>query len=185
MKMISNITDQTSGEIFINNQNITRLSRNYLSKTLSYVSQDRENLQGFTVFEYVEMGRFPYQNLIGTYDEKSKKIIDKSLKTINMHKRKDEFVNNLSGGEMQILRIGRSLVQDVDLILLDEPTSNLDINNTILVKELILDLSKKGKDIIISTHDINFAKSISNYIFMIKKGKIFDHGEAKECFNEK
>ena len=137
MKMISNITDQTSGEIFINNQNITRLSRNYLSKTLSYVSQDRENLQGFTVFEYVEMGRFPYQNLIGTYDEKSKKIIDKSLKTINMHKRKDEFVNNLSGGEMQILRIGRSLVQDVDLILLDEPTSNLDINNTILVLSLI------------------------------------------------
>ena len=162
MKMISNITDQTSGEIFINNQNITRLSRNYLSKTLSYVSQDRENLQGFTVFEYVEMGRFPYQNLIGTYDKESKKIIDKSLKTINMHKRKDEFVNNLSGGEMQILRIGRSLVQDVDLILLDEPTSNLDINNTILVKELILDLSKKGKYIIISTHDINFAKSISN-----------------------
>ena len=184
MKMISNITDQTSGEIFINNQNITRLSRNYLSKTLSYVSQDRENLQGFTVFEYVEMGRFPYQNLIGTYDEKSKKIIDKSLKTINMHKRKDEFVNNLSGGEMQILRIGRSLVQDVDLILLDEPTSNLDINNTILVKELILDLSKKGKDIIISTHDINFAKSISNYIFMIKKGKIFDHGEAKNVLTK-
>ena len=96
MKMISNITDQTSGEIFINNQNITRLSRNYLSKTLSYVSQDRENLQGFTVFEYVEMGRFPYQNLIGTYDERSKIIIDKSLKTINMYKRKDEFVNNLS-----------------------------------------------------------------------------------------
>ena len=184
MKMISNITDQTSGEIFINNQNITRLSRNYLSKTLSYVSQDRENLQGFTVFEYIEMGRFPYQNLIGTYDEKSKKIIDKSLKTINMHKRKDEPVDNLSGGEMQILRIGRSLVQDVDLILLDEPTSNLDINNTILVKELILDLSKKGKDIIISTHDINFAKSISNYIFMIKKGKIFDHGKAKSVLTK-
>ena len=184
LKMISNITDQTSGEIFINNQNITRLSRNFLSKTLSYVSQDRENLQGFTVFEYVEMGRFPYQNLIGTYDEKSKKIIDKSLKTINMHKRKDEFVNNLSGGEMQILRIGRSLVQDVDLILLDEPTSSLDINNTILVKELILDLRKKGKDIIISTHDINFAKSISNYIFMIKKGKIFDHGEANSVLTK-
>ena len=90
MKMISNITDQTSGEIFINNQNINKLSRNYLSKTLSYVSQDRENLQGFTVFEYVEMGRFPYQNLIGTYDESSKKIIDKSLKLINMDKRKNE-----------------------------------------------------------------------------------------------
>ena len=73
-----------------------------------------------------------------------------------MDKRKNEFVNNLSGGEMQILRIGRSLVQDVDLILLDEPTSNLDINNTILVKELILDLSKKGKYIIISPIPILF-----------------------------
>ena len=103
----------------------------------------------------------------------SKKIIDKSLKTINMHKRKDEFVNNLSGGEMQILRIGRSLVQDVDLILLDEPTSSLDINNTILVKELILDLSKKGKDIIISTHDINFRPQKCSSAENLKNGQMY------------
>ena len=77
---------------------------------------------------------------------------------------------------MQILRIARSLAQDVDLILFDEPTSNLDINNTIVVKELILELKKQGKNIIISTHDINFAKSISEYIFMMKNGEIFDHG---------
>ena len=176
MKLICNITEPTSGQIFINSKNIKNISRNQIAKNLSYVSQDRENLQGFTVYEYVEMGRFPYQNFMGTYDNSSKLIIDRSLKTVNMYDRKEEYVNNLSGGEMQILRIARSLAQDVDLILFDEPTSNLDINNTIVVKELILELKKQGKNIIISTHDINFAKSISEYIFMMKNGEIFDHG---------
>ena len=140
MKLMCNIKEPTSGDIFIDSGNIINISRNQLARKLSYVSQDRENLQGFTVYEYVEMGRFPYQNFLGTYDDLSKKIIESSLKTVNMFERKDEFVNNLSGGEMQIIRIARSLTQDVDMILFDEPTSNLDINNTIVVKDLILEL---------------------------------------------
>ena len=176
MKLMCNIIFPSSGEILINNDNIKKISRNQLARTISYVSQDRENLQGFTVYEYTEMGRFPYQNFIGLYDDISKEIIDDSLKNVNMYSRKDEYVNNLSGGEMQILRIARSLAQDVNLIMFDEPTSNLDINNTQIVKNLILDLKNKGKNIIISTHDINFARSLSDYIFMIKKGEIFNHG---------
>ena len=184
MKLMCNITEPTSGEIFINSDNIVNISRNQIAKKLSYVSQDRENLQGFTVYEYVEMGRFPYQNIFGNYDDLSKKIIESSLKTVNMFERKDEFVNNLSGGEMQIIRIARSLTQDVDMILFDEPTSNLDINNTIVVKELILELKKQGKNIIISTHDINFAKSLSEYIYMIKNGEIFDHGVTSKVLTK-
>ena len=185
MKLICNIIEPTSGEIFINSENIISISRNQLAKKLSYVSQDRENLQGFTLYEYVEMGRFPYQNIFGNYDDLSKKIIESSLKTVNMFERKDEFVNNLSGGEMQIIRIARSLTQDVDMILFDEPTSNLDINNTIVVKDLILELKKQGKNIIISTHDINFAKSLSEYIYMIKNGEIFDHGVTSKVLTKK
>lgn len=184
MKLICNIIEPTSGEIFINSENIISISRNQLAKKLSYVSQDRENLQGFTLYEYVEMGRFPYQNIFGNYNDLSKKIIESSLKTVNMFERKDEFVNNLSGGEMQIIRIARSLTQDVDMILFDEPTSNLDINNTIVVKELILELKKQGKNIIISTHDINFAKSLSEYIYMIKNGEIFDHGVTSKVLTK-
>ena len=185
MKLMCNITEPTSGDIFINSDNIVNISRNQIAKKLSYVSQDRENLQGFTVYEYVEMGRFPYQNIFGAYDDFSKKIIESSLKTVNMFERKDEFVNNLSGGEMQIIRIARSLTQDVDMILFDEPTSNLDINNTIVVKDLILELKKQGKNIIISTHDINFAKSLSEYIYMIKNGEIFDHGVTSKVLTKK
>ena len=185
MKLMCNIIFPSSGEILINNNNIKKISRNQLARTISYVSQDRENLQGFTVYEYTEMGRFPYQNFIGLYDDISKEIIDDSLKNVNMYSRKDEYVNNLSGGEMQILRIARSLAQDVNLIMFDEPTSNLDINNTQIVKNLILDLKNKGKNIIISTHDINFARSLSDYIFMIKKGEIFNHGITSKVLTNK
>ena len=185
MKLMCNIIFPSSGEILINNDNIKKISRNQLARTISYVSQDRENLQGFTVYEYTEMGRFPYQNFIGLYDDISKEIIDDSLKNVNMYSRKDEYVNNLSGGEMQILRIARSLAQDVNLIMFDEPTSNLDINNTQIVKNLILDLKNKGKNIIISTHDINFARSLSDYIFMIKKGEIFNHGITSKVLTNK
>ena len=185
MKLMCNIIFPSSGEILINNNNIKKISRNQLARTISYVSQDRENLQGFTVYEYTEMGRFPYQNFIGLYDDISKEIIDDSLKNVNMYSRKDEYVNNLSGGEMQILRIARSLAQDVNLIMFDEPTSNLDINNTQIVKNLILDLKNKGKNIMISTHDINFARSLSDYIFMIKKGEIFNHGITSKVLTNK
>ena len=185
MKLMCNIIFPSSGEILINNNNIKKISRNQLARTISYVSQDRENLQGFTVYEYTEMGRFPYQNFIGLYDDISKEIIDDSLKNVNMYSRKDEYINNLSGGEMQILRIARSLAQDVNLIMFDEPTSNLDINNTQIVKNLILDLKNKGKNIMISTHDINFARSLSDYIFMIKKGEIFNHGITSKVLTNK
>tara|TARA_Y100001936_G_scaffold238129_1_gene269564 strand:+ start:563 stop:1306 length:744 start_codon:yes stop_codon:yes gene_type:complete len=185
MKLISKIIEPSSGEIYIDSKNIKNINRNELSKKIAYVSQDRENLQGFTIYEYVEMGRFPYQNFLGINDSDSKRIIENSLKTVNLINRKTELVNNLSGGEMQILRIARALVQDVDLILFDEPTSNLDIKNTIVVKDLIFNLNKSGKKIIISTHDINFAKILSDYIFMIKSGEIIYEGIVKNVLTKK
>ena len=69
--------------------------------------------------------------------------------------------------------------------MFDEPTSNLDINNTQIVKNLILDLKNKGKNIIISTHDINFASSLSDYVYMIKKGELYNHGITSKVLNNK
>jgi len=178
MKLISKLIDPTNGEVLINDINVKAIKKYDLSKLITYISQDRENIQGFTVFEYTEMGRFPYQNFYGKYDNKSLEAIENSLRMVNLYKRRDDLVNNLSGGEMQILRIARALTQDTEIILFDEPTSNLDIKNTKRVKDLILKLKDLGKKILISTHDINFAESISDFIFMIKEGKLI-HSDIK------
>lgn len=176
MKLISKVIDPTDGEVLIDGINIKDIKKYYLAKLITYVSQDRENIQGFTVFEYTEMGRFPYQNFYGKYDNNSLGVIENSLRLVNLYQRRHDLVNNLSGGEMQILRIARALTQDTKIILFDEPTSNLDIKNTKRVKDLIYKLKDMGKKILISTHDIDFAESISDFIFMIKEGKLIYSG---------
>ena len=176
MKLISKVIDPTDGEVLIDGINIKDIKKYYLAKLITYVSQDRENIQGFTVFEYAEMGRFPYQNFYGKYDNNSLEVIENSLRLVNLYQRRDDLVNNLSGGEMQILRIARALTQDTEIVLFDEPTSNLDIKNTKRVKDLIFKLKDMGKKILISTHDIDFAESISDFIFMIKEGKLIYSG---------
>ena len=85
---------------------------------------------------------------------------------------------------MQILRISRALVQDTNIILFDEPTSNLDLKNTRRIKDLLFKLKEMNKRIIVSTHDINFANSISDIIFMIKNGKVIYSGDKKEILNK-
>ena len=184
MKLISNLIEPTIGEVLINGINVKDLKKYDLSKLITYISQDRENIQGFTVFEYVEMGRFPYQNFYGKYDNNSQKFINESLKLVNLFKRKNDFVDNLSGGEMQILRISRALVQDTNIILFDEPTSNLDLKNTRRIKDLLFKLKEMNKRIVVSTHDINFANSISDIIFMIKNGKVIYSGDKEEILNK-
>ena len=85
---------------------------------------------------------------------------------------------------MQILRISRALVQDTNIILFDDPTSNLDLKNTRRIKDLLFKLKEMNKRIIVSTHDINFANSISDIIFMIKNGKVIYSGDKKEILNK-
>jgi iron complex transport system ATP-binding protein len=184
MKLISRLIKPTSGEVLIDQEDINKINRNRLSKLITYISQDRENIQGFTVFEYAEMGRFPYQNFYGMHDNESIEIIENSLRLVNLNERRNDFVNNLSGGEMQFLRISRSLIQDTEIILFDEPTSNLDIKNTRIVRELIFKLKDMGKQIIVSTHDINFANSLSDFLFMIKNGELIHFGSKKQVLTK-
>ena len=88
MKLISKVIDPTDGEVLIDGINIKDIKKYYLAKLITYVSQDRENIQGFTVFEYAEMGRFPYQNFYGKYDNNSLEVIENSLRLVNLYKRK-------------------------------------------------------------------------------------------------
>ena len=87
MKLISKVIDPTDGEVLIDGINIKDIKKYYLAKLITYVSQDRENIQGFTVFEYAEMGRFPYQNFYGKYDNNSLGVIENSLRLVNLYQR--------------------------------------------------------------------------------------------------
>ena len=93
-------------------------------------------------------------------------------------------VDEISSGEKQKVRIARALVQEPKYLLLDEPTSNLDLSNKILILDVIKDIISDGTKIIITSHDIKFIEEITDDCFMISEGEILCNGETKKIINE-
>jgi iron complex transport system ATP-binding protein len=99
---------------------------------------------------------------------------------VGLLNRKNELVDNLSGGEMQILRIARVLAQDTRVILFDEPTSNLDLKNAHQVSSLIKKLNSHGIQTIVTSHDFRILKDISDFLCLLKDGVLIDSGQIKD-----
>jgi iron complex transport system ATP-binding protein len=185
LKVISGILKHSSGSICLDGININNIARNKLSKLITYIPQERENVSGFSLYEYVELGRYPYREIFGTTNEISKEMINYSLESVGLINRSNHMVDILSGGEMQVLRIARALAQDTKTILFDEPTSNLDLKNSIMVFNIISNLVDKGIQAIISSHDLKLVNKITDYIVMLNKGNVYKFGSKNIIMNTK
>ena len=180
MKILSGITKPTSGKVEFDKKNLKHISDLDRAKNIGYVQQDREYVIGFTLYEYVELGTFPNKNILDFKKNLDSKVIDKALDIVGLLNRKDELVDNLSGGEMQILRIARVLAQNTRVILFDEPTSNLDLKNAHKVSSLIKKLNSHGIQTIVTSHDFRILKDISDFLCLLKNGVIVDFGKTKD-----
>ncbi len=110
-------------------------------------------------------------------------IVEKALGITQIYHLKDRSVNELSGGECQLSIIARALATEASLILLDEPTSDLDIKHALTVMELLCDLREEGKTILVSIHDLNIARRYCDTISIINKGEVFFTGTPSEAFS--
>ena len=180
MKILSGITKPTSGKVEFDKKNLKHISDLDRAKNIGYVQQDREYVIGFTLYEYVELGTFPNKNILDFKNNLDSKVIDKALDIVGLLNRKDELVDNLSGGEMQILRIARVLAQNTKVILFDEPTSNLDLKNAHKVSSLIKKLNSHGIQTIVTSHDFRILKDISSFLCLLKDGVLVDFGQTKD-----
>ena len=180
MKILSGITKPTSGKVEFDKKNLKHISDLDRAKNIGYVQQDREYVIGFTLYEYVELGTFPNKNILDFKNNLDSKVIDKALDIVGLLNRKDELVDNLSGGEMQILRIARVLAQNTKVILFDEQTSNLDLKNAHKVSSLIKKLNSHGIQTIVTSHDFRILKDISDFLCLLKNGVIVDFGKTKD-----
>lgn len=174
LKCINGILKPQKGEIFIDHTNIKRASRTEIAKALAYVPQRSE--QNFiTVFDAVLLGRKPYIKWDVTKNDIE--ITEKVLSTLGLKKLSLRYINELSGGEFQKVVIARALVQQPKVILLDEPTNNLDPKNQFEVMDIIKEISKrKGIASVIVMHNVNLAVRLSDRFVLLKEGKVFAEG---------
>lgn len=185
LKAIGRIIGVEKGSIYLDCKDIHKLSTKELAKRLSILPQSPTAPEGMTVEELVSYGRFPYQRGLGRLAKEDEGIINWAIAATNLTGLNDRNVESLSGGQRQRVWIAMALAQQTSTILLDEPTTYLDMAYQLEVLELLGELNKyHGCTIIMVLHDINLAAKFADYLIALKDGKIVSAGCPKEVMTK-
>lgn len=173
-----------SGKILLFDKNIRDYSLDFLSKVITYLPQQADKSIDFKVLDFLLFGRAPYLSL-SSIPQKSdcEKAVIYAEKT-GIKDFLNKSLNQLSGGEKQLVYITRSLIQETEIILLDEPTASLDYGNQYKILDLIKILSEEGKTIIFTIHNPNQLIEYNYNTVVLNKSKVISQGEAKEVIND-
>jgi len=172
MNLTGSLDLATKGEIYLDGENIEELEESELAqirgKKIGFIFQQFNLIPNLTAKENVMLPML-FQDIDR---EDREERAEKLLKMVGLEDRMDHQPNQLSGGQQQRVAIARSLANDPDVILADEPTGNLDSKTEVKIMEFLTDLNKKGKTIIVVTHAPEIAENYANIIYWLKDGKI-------------
>lgn len=172
------------GEILIDEKNIHSCSRKQLAKIIGYVPQSHTPPFPFKVFDVVLMGRTAHLSMFSSPSKEDRKIVERALEDLKIDYLRDKIYTEISGGERQMVLIARALAQDPKILIMDEPTSNLDFGNQIRVLEQINKLSERGLAIIMTSHYPNHAFLCSTKVAFMQKNNVFTVGSVDEVVTE-
>lgn len=172
-----------SGNVVVAGRDLAALSATERAKHIAFVNTERVDVDALTVRELVGIGRSPYTNWIGSLNAEDCKIVERAMEVTGVMKFADRKVNTLSDGEAQRAMIARALAQDTPIILLDEPTSFLDLPNRYELCRLLSDLAhRENKCVVFSTHELDIALSLADSIALVDTPQLV-HLPTSEMIN--
>jgi len=181
LKTISQSLKPSKGEIQIFGQQASTYSKRQLSKLVAMVTQTVPSDIPFTVKEVVMMGRYPYLGILGVEKSQDQDIAASAMAFTNISHLADSKIGEISGGERQRAFIARAICQEPQIILLDEPTTALDLAHQVAVMDLMEKLKIEKKiTIVMISHDINLAAMYGDRMLLLKHGKIIHMGTPNE-----
>jgi cobalamin transport system ATP-binding protein len=173
-----------SGEVLYKGKNISRYSKKQLSREIALMPQNFYINFPFTVAQVVMMGRYPHMPRFSAPSTADRKIVEDIMTQTEIAACADRFITELSGGERQRVLFARALVQDTPVLILDEATSNLDINYSLSLLNISEQKVKQhGNTVIAVMQDINLAAVYCDYLIFMRGGKIAAHGLTEEVLN--
>jgi iron complex transport system ATP-binding protein len=179
IRCINRILNPQSGCILMDEMETKKMDRMELARKMGYIPQTASQIFPTTVFDAILLGRRPH---IGwrSGEEDNEKVLD-VLELLDIEDLAMRDIKELSGGQQQRVFIARALAQEPEVLLLDEPTSNLDIRHQLEVMEIIKDLVvKEGISAIMAIHDLNLASKYTDRVIIMKDGRIFDAGSPSD-----
>lgn len=180
LRTLTNVQPKLSGNIFINNESLDELTDLQLAKSLSVVLTETIASKNLTVFELVALGRQPYTNWIGNLTQEDTTKINTALQQVNISDLAEKKCYELSDGQLQKVMIARALAQDTDLIILDEPTTHLDMYHKAYILKLLQKLTKETqKTILFSSHEIDLAIQLCDTMIVFSEGNVITDAPSK------
>lgn len=185
LKSIGRILNIKNGAIYLNGKEIHEMPTRELASKMAILPQSPIAPEGLTVEELISYGRYPYQKGLGKLKDEDKKIISWAMKATNLEDLKFQTVDSLSGGQRQRVWIAMALAQETEVILLDEPTTYLDMAYQLEVLELLDELNKEhGCTIVMVLHDLNLASKFADFMVAMGSGKIIKAGATEEVMTK-
>ena len=186
LTMLACFNKLLEGNVFIENTNLSTLKFKEIAKRIATVHQHNESPEDITVEKLVSFGRVPYNKCRDIDKKTNEEIINWAIESTSLEDIRDEKVMSLSGGQRQRAFIAMALAQKTKVLLLDEPTTYLDMYHQIEVLELVKKLNEEfGITIVMVLHDINQAIKYSHNIIVMKDGSIIESGKPEKVINEK
>jgi iron complex transport system ATP-binding protein len=172
------------GVVEVAGRQLQNMSPRELGRTIGLVPQ-RENVRfNFSVEDYVLLGRGPHLRALGMPGKEDRRIARDALDTVGMAELRKQSIMTLSGGEYQLMLIARSLTQQPRILLLDEPTSQLDPAHRIDILRVLKQLSERGITVLLTSHSPEIAALVSDEVFLLGSGRICAYGSARSVLTE-
>lgn len=178
LKVINGILRPKIGAVYLDQKSLSEIPPKEIAKRVGFVPQRIHTNGMLTVYDFVMGGRRPYINFSPSRIDEEK--VYEALRAVGASSLIDRTLEDLSGGEVQRVIIARALAGEPEVLLLDEPTSNLDLKYQIEIQKIVRELKARGLIILMATHDLTFAYRISDKILMLNHGKIFAAGKPEE-----
>ncbi|MBS5885461.1 MAG: ABC transporter ATP-binding protein [Clostridium sp.] len=173
LKSIGRILKKENGEIFILDKNMNDMKSKEIAEKLAILSQNPTAPSQLKVEELVSYGRYPHRTNVSKLSNEDKQKIEWALKVTNTFEFRYRELSDLSGGQRQRVWLAMALAQETDILLLDEPTTFLDMSHQLEVLNIVKNLNDKhGCTVVMVLHDVNHAAKYSDFIVAMKDGKI-------------
>ena len=185
LKCIVGLLQPSGGTIILDGKPMAEYKKMDLARKIAYVPQYQDIVFDISVFDYVMLGRNPYQTPWEMQRTEDKEIVEEMLQKCNVWHYRDTLLQSLSGGERQRVMIARAMAQQTGILLLDEPLSNIDVTHKFEIMDILQQLNEEQQvTVLIILHDLPIAKAYSKEVLLLKSGNALQFGDRNAVLTE-
>ena len=182
LRAIAGLGTTVSGDVALCGRPLASLTPHELSTTVGFVTTDKVRIANLACEDVVALGRAPYTNWIGRMQEADRAVVERSLRLVGMSAFARKTMDRMSDGECQRVMIARALAQDTPVLLLDEPTTFLDIGCQLELAQLMRETAAAGKAVVMVLHDLNLALGCAHRVAVMEEGRLRAWGTPAEIY---